>query len=62
MIRNERELKIDSFKAKHFKIKTDGNLLHCTVTLSPWNYNTNRNNMLENTLLYAQLSLEVISC
>ena len=28
----------------------------------PWNYNTNRNNMLENPLLYAQLSLQVVHC
>ena len=29
---------------------------------TPWNYNTNRNNMQENLLLYAQLSLQVAYC
>ena len=27
-----------------------------------WNYNTNRNNMQENSLLYARLSLKVLYC
>ena len=29
---------------------------------NPWNYNANRNNMLENSLLYARLSLHVVNC
>ena len=28
--------------------------------LKPWNYNTNRNSMEENAMLYARLSLQVI--
>ena len=28
----------------------------------PWNYNMNRNNMLENPLLYARLNLQVVYC
>ena len=30
--------------------------------LAPWNYNTNKNSMSQNPLLYARLNLQVVYC
>ena len=30
--------------------------------LAPWNYNTNRNSMSQNPLLYARLNFQVVYC
>ena len=37
-------------------------IVHDTNSVKPWNYNTGRNNILENPLLYARLSLQMVHC
>ena len=42
--------------------ENDSTIKFETEVIKPWNYNTSRNNMLENPLLYARLSLQVVYC
>ena len=37
-------------------------MLKLNYGVKAWNYNTNRNNILENPLLYAQLRLQMVYC
>ena len=42
--------------------KTSKNAILVSCYIWTWNYNTNRNNMQENPLLHALLSLQVVYC
>ena len=56
---------VDDIYYRHQKNAVDklyDGLNNYHLKVKPWNYNTNRNNMKENLLLYGRLSLQVVYC